>query len=329
MKIIVVGGTGNISTSVVKLLLEQGHDVSVFNRGISKGLHKDVRLIKGDRQDRENFESQMKREHFDAAIDMISFGREDAESSYRAFRDIGHFVQCSSIATYGTEFDWLPTTEDHPLNSNTPYGVGKNEADRFFLEAYYRENFPITIIKPSLTYGKTLCRQISWDVGWLDRIRKGKPIIICNGNIIIQPLHSDDAAKGFVGVIGKKHCLGQMYNLVSPGYTTWGIHHKTAMKVLGREVELVSVPLETLMAIDKERFYPCDEFFAFNTFFSGEKIFRDVPEFRPSVDLETGITKVVEYMDREGLIPDSDDETWEDEIIQLQKSVAENYLKGS
>jgi nucleoside-diphosphate-sugar epimerase len=325
MKVIVIGGTGNISTSIVKLLLEKGHEVSVFNRGISKGLPKAARLIKGDRRDRENYETRLKKEHFDAVIDMISFDRADAESSYRAFRDVGHFIQCSSIATYGTKFRWMPTSEDHPLEAITPYGVGKNEADRFFLEAYYREGFPITIIKPSLTYGTGLCRQISWEFGWLDRIRKGKPIILCDGNILIQFLHAEDAAKGFIGAIGKKHCLGQMYNLVERGFITWEIHHRMAMKVLGREVELVTVPMDTLMAIDKKKFSPCEEFFSFNTLFSGDKICRDIPEFRPSVDLETGMTKVVEYMDREGLIPDSDKESWEDDIIRLQRSVIRNY----
>ena len=119
-----------------------------------------------------------------------------------------------------------------------------------------------------------------------------------------------------------------MYNLVETGYTTWGIEHKAAMKVIGREVELVTVPNETLMAIDPERFSPCDEFFSFNTYFSGEKIHRDVPEFRPTIDLELGETKALDYLDRNGLIPDSDQETWEDEIISLQKSVAQNYPKA-
>jgi hypothetical protein len=64
-----------------------------------------------------------------------------------------------------------------------------------------------------------------------------------------------------------------------------------------------------------------------NTLFSGEKIYRDIPEFRPSVDLKTGMVKTIEYMDREGMIPDSDKEGWEDEIIRLQKSVAGNYIK--
>jgi len=101
------------------------------------------------------------------------------------------------------------------------------------------------------------------------------------------------------------------------------------MKVLGREVELVSVPLETLMAIDKAKFSPCEEFFSFNTLYSEEKIFRDIPEFRPTIDLETGMTKVLEYMDREGLIPNSGEETWEDDIIRQQKAVAGYFIRAT
>jgi nucleoside-diphosphate-sugar epimerase len=47
MKVVVIGGTGNISTSIVKLLLEKEHDVTCFNRGKSGKLPKDVRLIMG------------------------------------------------------------------------------------------------------------------------------------------------------------------------------------------------------------------------------------------------------------------------------------------
>ena len=93
MKIGIVGGTGNISQPIVKLLLEQGHEVVVFNRGKRAEVPDGVRVIVGDRHNRADFEQKMQAEKFDAAIDMICFTAEDAASSVRAFRGVGWFVR--------------------------------------------------------------------------------------------------------------------------------------------------------------------------------------------------------------------------------------------
>jgi nucleoside-diphosphate-sugar epimerase len=327
MKVVVLGGTGNISTSIVKLLLEQGHDVTTYNRGKNAASPKGVNVIQGDRNDRETFESTMQKENFDVAIDMISFNKEDAESSIRAFRGVKQFIQCSTVCTYGIDFDWFPVSEDHPVRPVTDYGRGKVAADNALLEAYHKEGFPVTIIKPSTTYGPQmgLIRQVAWEFSWVDRIRKGKPIIVSgDGKALHSFLYVDDAAKGFVGAIGKDHCIGQTYNLVPRGFTTWEEHHRTAMKVLGREVELVGISLDTLVALDKEKFAICEEIFAHNVYYSSDKIFRDIPEFMPTVSLEEGIRRVIEYMDQEGQIPDSDGEKWEDAIIDAQRKAFES-----
>jgi nucleoside-diphosphate-sugar epimerase len=89
MKIGIVGGTGNISQPIVKLLLEQGHEVVCVNRGETRPIHPGARLIKVDRKDRVRFEALMQAEKFDAAIDMICFDAADAASSVRAFRGVG------------------------------------------------------------------------------------------------------------------------------------------------------------------------------------------------------------------------------------------------
>jgi nucleoside-diphosphate-sugar epimerase len=318
MKVVVLGGTGNISTSIVKLLLEQGHEVTCYNRGNSTDTPSEVKVIIGDRQDRETFESRMRQEKFDVAIDMISFNKEDAASSLRAFPDVKQFIQCSTVCTYGVDYDWLPVSEDHPLRPITAYGRGKVEADQVLLEAYHKSGYPVTIIKPSTTYGPKmgLVRQVAWDFTWIDRIRKGKPILISgDGKALHSFLHVDDAAKGFVGAIGKQHCIGQTYNLVNRGFTTWETYHRTAMKVIGREVDLVGVPLQTLLSIDENRFGICKEIFVHNDYYSSDKIFRDIPEFIPTVSLEAGLAQVIAYMDEHGKLPDSDLETWEDDII--------------
>jgi nucleoside-diphosphate-sugar epimerase len=329
MKTCIVGGTGNISQSIVKLLLEQGHEVTIFNRGQNRPTPEGVRLIQGDRNDREDFERRLQAEKFDAAIDMICFTPEDAQSSLRAFRDVGHFVMTSTVCTYGIDYDWFPSTEDHPLRPITPYGKNKAAADAVFLEAHYRDGFPVTIIKPSTTYGpqQGLIRQIAWDYSWIDRIRKGKPILVCgDGNALHQFLHVDDAALAFVGLLGKQHTLGQTYNLVKRDYATWAEYHRVAMKVISREVELVGVPFDDLKLAGIPGFDICEEIFAHHVYYSAEKLFRDVPEFQPRISLEEGISQVLEAMDRDDRVLNSDTIDWEDRIIQAQRTFR-NTLK--
>ena len=326
MKIGVVGGTGNISASFVRLLLQQGHEVVCFNRRQSRKPPESVRVIQGDRNDREAFERAMQAEKFDAAIDMICFNKEEAESSLRAFRGVGHFVQCSTVCTYGVEYDWLPVSEDHPLRPITDYGRGKVEADQVFLEAHARESFPVTIIKPSTTYGPImgLPRQTALELSWIDRIRKGKPIIVCgDGKAIFQALHVDDAALCFANVLGKRHCIGKTYNLTKKEFHSWEDYHRTAMKALGREVELVGVPLADLVALNVPGIGICRDIFAHNTLYDPSALFEDVPEFRPRISLEEGIRNVIEALDAEGRIPNSDGEGWEDRIIEAQRKVRE------
>ena len=318
MRVCVVGGTGNISTSIVRLLLEEGHDVTLFNRGRRSKDQKYVRLIVGDRNDRESFEKKMQAERFDAVIDMICFNAEDARSSVRAFRGVGQFIMTSTVCTYGIDYDWFPATEDHPLRPVTVYGKDKAAADSVFLEAYYREGFPVTVIKPSTTYGpkQGMLRQIAWDFSWIDRVMKGKPILVCgDGNAIHQHLHVDDAAKAFVGVLGKPHTIGQTYNLVKRGFITWADYHRTAMEVIGKAVELVGVPFVTLRKMGIPEFDICEEIFAHHVYYSAEKLFRDVPEYQPTITIKEGMTSVIQIMIEEGRIPDSDKVTWEDRII--------------
>jgi nucleoside-diphosphate-sugar epimerase len=323
MRVCVVGGTGNISSSIVQLLLEKDCEVTVFNRGQHGSIPDGVHLIQGDRNNREEFEKCIQTEKFDVGIDMICFDAADARSSIRAFKGVGQFVMTSTVCTYGIDYDWFPVTEDHPLRPITDYGRNKAAADAVFMEAYYREDFPITIIKPSTTYGpqQGMLRQVAWDFSWIDRIIKGKPILVCgDGNALHQHLHVDDAAKAFVGVLGVDRTIGQTYNMVNRGFITWADYHHTAMGVLGQNIELVGVPFNRLKKFDIPGFEICEEIFAHHVYYDAERLFRDVPQFQPTISLEEGMTQVFEVMKREGRIPDSDQLNWEDEIIDRVNS---------
>jgi len=325
MRVCIIGGTGNISSSIVSLLREVGHEVTLFNRGQrAAALPEDVTTIRGDRADRAAFEAAMQERHFDAVIDMICFNAEDAQSTLRACRGVKHLVHCSTVCTYGVQYDWLPASEDHPLRPITDYGRNKVEADRVFMEAFYRDGFPVTIIKPSTTFGPqwSLLRQIAWEAGWVDRVRKGKPIAVCgDGHAMHQWMHVDDAAPAFVFALGRDRCIGQTYNMMKPEFGTWLDYHRAAMQVIGRDVELVGVPLATLQAANVPNRGICEEIFAHNCVCSPARLMRDVPEFRPRISLVETIARVYDAMQRENRIPDSDLEDWEDRLIAAQHQV--------
>ncbi len=322
MRVCIVGGTGNISESIVRILLEQGHEVTCFNRGKSGSLPEGARVILGDRNDRESFERTMQEESFDAAIDMICFKREDALSDIKAFKGVSHFIQVSTVCTYGVDYDILPVTEDQPLRPITDYGRNKIVADEVFMKAYEGEDFPVTIVKPSTTYGPKigLLRQVAWDFSWLNRVLEGRPILICgDGYAIHQFMHVDDAALAFAHMLGRAKCMGQVYNLVNRGYTDWKRYHETAMKVLGRTVEMIGVNCKDLDVLGVPENGVCREIFAHNCYYSAEKLFRDVPEFKPWISLEEGIRRVFDSMQTRDRIPASEIGGWEDQIIDKMK----------
>jgi nucleoside-diphosphate-sugar epimerase len=293
----------------------------VYNRGKKAPIPPGVRWIEGNRHDEAAYEATMQAEKFDAAIDMICFNKEQAASSLRAFRGVQHFVFCSTTCVYGIQYDYLPVREDHPFRPITDYGLHKGEAEKVFMDAWEKERFPVTIIRPSTTFGpiQGAIRQTGWDYSWIDRIRKGKPIVVCaEGQARHQFLHVGDAALCFANVPGKPQCIGQAYNMTKQGYTPWREYHLTAMEVLGRQVELMSFPYATLEQWDIPRFDLCREIFSHNTYYRPDKLFRDVPEFRPAISLNEALADTIEHMDKAGRVPNSDEITWEDELIKAK-----------
>jgi nucleoside-diphosphate-sugar epimerase len=324
-KVLVIGGTGNISISIVQRLLECGYETSVFNRGTQQVVLPDaVHAIRGNRYDRAEFEAVMRKQNFDAVIDMMCLDAEDALSDLRAFPEVGQLIFCSTVCAIGIQSDYLPVDETHPLRPVTKYGKNKAAAEAVFLEEFYRTDYPVTIFRPSVTYGRfpTTIRQICWDSSWIDRIRKGKPIVVLGeGMTLCQFLHVDDAALGFVGAIDNTRCIGQIYHLVRNDVFTWREYHQAAMRVIGREVDLISAPMSLLEKSEIPGFEICEEIFSHHTYYCGKKVARDIPDFKPSISLEEGLRKTFDYLDENRLIPNCEEAVWEDNIISKLKAL--------
>jgi nucleoside-diphosphate-sugar epimerase len=325
----VVGGSGNISTAVVSLLIERGYDVSIFCRGQNfLQPHPEAHIVKGDRHDREQFIKTMRCGKYDYAIDMIGFTKEDVEDDYTAFQDVERLVFTSSGASYGELLSSeLPIKEDFSTGPVTwTYGIGKRAAEFFLIGKYLDERYPVTIIRPTVTYGrqKTIVRQIGMDNVWIDRIRKGKPIVTGNPHLLRNFLYADDAAYAYLGALNHPICAGQAYNMVGLKPADWESYHKTMMKIVGCEVEMVEIPLNVLLAMQNDKFKVSEMItsnFQYNGFYSGEKIARDIPEFRERTTLEQGLAKTLAFLEQYHCIPDSGEYPYEDEMIRRFKTI--------
>jgi len=328
MHVLIIGGTGTISRAITQSLLRRGHQVTHFNRGQrADPPPAEVRVLTGDRRERPAFEAAIQHETFDAAIDMISFNADDAASAMRALRGrVGHFVHCSTVMTYGPPFAALYQDETAPLNGRHDggYGAGKVAADELLLRAFHDEQFPATVVKPSFTYGPgaNLLHQADWSSAWIDRLRKGKPLVsVGDGTNYFQFMPAADAGEGFAMLLGQQAALGEVYNLVHPEPLTWDDWVRAAAGALGVEAQLVHVPADTLTAISPERYGHLRSNFAHTQVFSGAKLASLLPDWKATTPRAEAISQTIGWMEAHNHIANSDDDTLEDRVIAAISSL--------
>ncbi|HEU4701124.1 MAG TPA: NAD-dependent epimerase/dehydratase family protein [Conexibacter sp.] len=315
MRVVVVGGTGNISTPLVHALAAAGHEVTVFVRGTrTRTLPEGVRVLHGDREDRAAFEELMRREAFDAAYDMICFTAEDAESDLRAFAGVGHFVHTSTISTFGGPLADLPATESTAIRPIAAYGTGKARADEVFLEAHRRDGFPVTMFKPAHAWGPgfPIVRQLAaTDRHWIGRLRAGKPLLIAGDGLQKWCLcHSEDVAQGYLGVLGQPWAFGETYIITGPEPIDWLEYHRQIAEALDAPLRLVHAPVEDVLRVWPEGTGLLASNARWDNWYDVSKLQAAVPSFRPHLTLLDRIAEHVAWAEvswaPEG--PDREDE---------------------
>ena len=328
---LVIGGLGNIGYSVTKALLQCGYDVTILGRNRPAVIpFADVQMICADRQDREGFRTVLQGGGYEYVVDLACFTAKDAEQDCEIFPQLRHLIVISSGAVYGALAGReIPIREDMQCRPQWRYGIHKKEMEEVLLRKSREEDLPVTIFRPTVTYGrqKTIVRQIASDNSWIDRIRRGRPIVTGNLRILRNFLYVDDAAGAFTGAFAHEECKGQVYNLCGLKPYDWGDYHSAMMQVLGKNVAMVEIPLKIM---ESSRTFQVSEMisrnFIYNGYYSGEKIARDIPEFCPVTTLEEGLARAVDYLDRNGWIPDCRQYRWEDELIEAQRR-AEKWLE--
>lgn len=308
---LVVGGTGLISTGIVKHLLARGARVTVYNRAQrTSTLPSDVRRLQGNRDDRDAFIATFEREHFDVVYDMICFSPEQAQASVAAFGGrCEQFVFCSTVCTYDVRVPpQVLIDERHPLEPISEYGRNKVRCEQTFQRAAAAGAFQATIVRPSHTYGPggSLIDQQEFDSGTWDRIARGLPVLVAgDGMGLWQSTHRDDVGQFFAYAGLNPRCFGEAYNATRDQVLTWRQYYREVARALDAQAKLIFVPASWLIAQDPRRFAFLEETTQFHGAYSSAKAKTHVPEFQAKIGLEAGARETFADMRRRNAWRDS------------------------
>lgn len=332
MKALFIGGTGTISTAISRRLLEEGHELWLINRGTrNDALPPGAHIIKADINDEETVARQLEGQKFDVVADFIAFVPAQLERDYRLFRDrTDQFIYISSASAYQKPLS------DHRIDEGTPlanpyweYSRNKIAGEELLMKLYREEGFPVTIVRPSHTYSER-----SMPVGVhgpkgsyqvIKRMLEGKKVIIHgDGSSLWTLTFNTDFAKGFIGLMGNIHAIGEAVQITGDETLTWNQIHTVIAQALGVELHPCYVSSEWIAAgspveWDLEGALIGDK--ANSVVFDNAKLKRLVPDFVATVRFDQGARKVLDYINAhpECQTEDPEFDRWCDRVVAAQE----------
>ena len=305
MKVLFIGGTGTISTAISKLVIEKGWDLYFINRGNRNALFGDsVHSICADINNEAEIAAQIKDLSFDVVCDFIGFVPEQLERDYRLFKGkTKQFMYISSASAYHKPVKDYRITEGTALaNPFWEYSRNKIACEDFLMKCYREEGFPVTIIRPSHTYDeRSVPLGVHGDNGSyqvLKRMLEGKPVIIQgDGTSLWTMTHNSDFAKGFVGLMGNSHAIGEAFQITNEESYTWNQIYQTIAEILGVTLKPYYIASDFLDAVSSYDFKGSLIGDKSNTVvFDNSKLKAAVPGLVMNVSLREGLTQTISYV---------------------------------
>lgn len=325
MKILIIGGTGLISTAISRQLLEAGHELTLYNRGETKPrIPEGYTLIKGDRDDFPTFENQMADAgEFDCVIDMVCFRPEQAESDIRAFKGrTGQFIFCSTVDVYKKPPESFPIVESHERQALSDYGRNKAKCEDLFMAADQEGHFSVTVIRPASTYGEggNIIHTFGWDTFFLDRLREGKPVIIHgDGEALWVSCHIDDVGRAFVNAAGNEKAFGNAYHVTGEEWQTWNQYHQRLAEAMGAPAPaIVHIPADVLVRLAPEHTMITFLNFQYTNIFDNSAAKADLG-FEYTIDWKTGAKRTYDWLVENDRIENYQNFLLYDRIIESYK----------
>jgi nucleoside-diphosphate-sugar epimerase len=300
MKVLFIGGTGEISAACARRAVSRGLELTLLNRGISalRPAPPEARVLRADVRDPAAVVVALAGERFDVVVNFLAFTPEHVEADIERFDTVGQYVFISSASAYQTPPSRLPVTESTPLrNPVWPYSQAKIACENRLLAAYRERGFPVTIVRPSHTYDRT---GIPYDPGWtvVERMRSGRPVVVHGDGTSLWTLtHADDFAKAFVGLLGHPAAVGDSFHITSDEALTWNAIHGILAEAAGAEARIVHVPSDLIARHDEEwgRALLGDK--THSMVFDNTKIRRLVPDYVATIPFVHGAREMIAWHD--------------------------------
>ncbi|MBP5457784.1 MAG: SDR family oxidoreductase [Paludibacteraceae bacterium] len=341
MRVLFIGGTGTISTAITKQLAETTHELYLLNRGNRNSeTPPNVKTITADIHDEAAVSKLLEGKSFDVVCDFIGFTTEDVKRDYRLFNGkTRQYIFISSASAYHKPLGDYHITEGTTLsNPYWKYSRDKIACEEFLLRMYSENGFPVTIVRPSHTYDERSIplgvhgKNGSWQVA--KRMMEGKPVIIHgDGTSLWTMTHNSDFAKGFIGLMGNPHAIGEAFQITSDETLTWNQIYQSIAQALNVELKPHYVPSEFLHQVgdqyDFEGSLIGDK--ANSVVFDNSKIKRIVPDFQCTIRFDQGIQKTISNVLSNKNLQREDPEfdQWCDEVIEALENAKQTILKSN
>lgn len=339
MKVLFIGGTGTISAAISRQLIEQNHQLYVINRGNRNDvLQSCVNTITVDINDEAAAAKKLDGMSFDVVCDFIGFVPSQLERDYRLFKGkTRQFMYISSASAYQKPLSDYRITEGTPLaNPYWEYSRNKIACEELLMKYYREDGFPVTIIRPSHTYDeRSIPMGVHGDKGsWqvVKRMLDGKPVIIHgDGTSLWTMTHNSDFAKGFIGLMGNIHAIGEAFQITTDETLTWNQIYKSIADCLGVEFKPYYVPSDFLDAVSGYDFRGSligDK--ANSVVFDNSKLKKAVPGFTAALRFDEGVKNTIEYVlaHKEYQIEDPEFDVWCDKVINALEKAKEEINNG-
>lgn len=301
MKVLFIGGTGNISSASSRLAVSKGIELYHLNRGINKVQINGIKTILGDITKPDSL-SELEKHSWDVVVNWIAFTPEDIERDIRLFKGkTKQYIFISSASCYQTPLLYPIITESTPLSNDLwEYSNQKIKCEDRLLKAYREEGFPITIVRPSLTYDTVIPIAIGGfkEYTTADRILNGKEIIIHgDGTSLWTVTHSDDFAKGFTGLLGLPTAIGHAFHITSDEILSWNMIYEILADSLGCKAKVVHIASDFICKIEPSYTGTLLADKAESVIFDNSKIKTFVPGYKATIPFSEGIKKTLKWLD--------------------------------
>lgn len=300
MKILFIGGTGIISSACSRLAIARGMELFHLRRGkTARPVPAEVRVLTADIREPEAARRALGELRFDVVVDWVAFTPEHIETDLALFRGrVQQYVFISSASAYQTPPSILPVTESTPLaNPFWAYSRAKIACEDRLVRALREEGFPMTIVRPSHTYDRTL---LPCHGGYtvIDRMRRGMKVIVHGDGTSLWTLtHHQDFALGLVGLLGNARAIGHAFHITSDEWLTWDHIHHVLARAAGVEARILHLPSDVIARLDPEWGAGLLGDKAHSMVFDNAKIKALVPEFRAAIPFSRGAEEILAYHD--------------------------------